>query len=286
MNIPNKTLSKYVFPFFVVCLSITSMLAQFTFWSLLFNDTKAILLTLIFETLRLSLLFFLLKKKERKKREIITLYSFYSIIACACFFAASHGLYIEEIDKDIIATKELGQELKKQVEILKLEYAKQIQPRLDKIQENITYNERKQALNPNSSYHKTRIEDWSKRYGDLVAERDNFLKNVPNDDDLEALKVWLNEKAPVVGIKFPPLPEAKGGSPALRRAIQEIWGVVPLKVKKVLSFILAFIIERGIFMLAFFGSSLTDTSGENSQTDIHKRFKYFVIILSLYENRL
>ena len=135
------------------------MLSQFTLYSHLFNFAKATLLTAIFEIFRISLLFFILNKKdwEIKTRYLLILYGFYFIIAFGCFVSSSSGLYLEELEKEIIAQKELKQELIIQAETLKFAYVKPVQVTLDEFKSNIAFNEVRLAHLDRPSYRKNRI---------------------------------------------------------------------------------------------------------------------------------
>jgi hypothetical protein len=127
--------------------------------------------------------------------------------------------------------------------------------KLDEFEQNIVFDERKLAENPNSNYWQVRINQWIKKRDDLIRERDDFLSPIPKVD-LEKMTDWLVVNAPKYGVTIPPGEVTFKKSDFFSEAIQEIWGVSPEKAKMVFAMIYAFMIEAGIGLFAFFSVTL------------------------------
>ena len=127
--------------------------------------------------------------------------------------------------------------------------------KLDEFEQNIVFDERKLAENPNSNYWQARINQWIKKRDDLIRERDDFLSQIPKVD-LEKMTDWLVVNAPKYGVTIPPGEVTFKKADFFTEAIHEIWGVSPEKAKKIFAMIYAFMIEAGIGLLAFFSVTL------------------------------
>jgi hypothetical protein len=241
-----------------ILMSFISMKAGYYLYSILFGVIFAIIATGVFETLRLAVIYMIIIRKKKKHR--IMSISLYFVVALTCLFVAaiSYHAQIIEMDKMTIANSLYQHEIDRRISAIKNEFAKQTQKKLEKIQNNIIYDQRMRAARPeNEEYWNKRINDWKNQRDRMIVERDMFLNSNPYKNPEE----WISKNAPITNVIFDaPLPKKTGGSFSIAQAIIEILGFLGVDnssiVKKIIAAILSIVIEYGILVLVLFADDL------------------------------
>lgn len=240
-----KKYLKYIFASLSVGLTIISMDNGFYFYLNMFEIRTAILATVVFEILRLATLYSFIVWDVRKRVIAGTLYV---IVAFICAFSATSSFHAKIIESQMVDTSNYRNEIDKRLNIVMKEYALQMQDKLTIADKDITYAQRKVAALPKSTYWPKREAQLKTKKKLLIAERDSVLASVPTKN----LEDWVEQKAAILGLSLGPMPINTYGSNAILQAIQEMWVVEDLTVKKIVALLITLGIEVGIILLAIF----------------------------------
>ncbi len=240
-----KKYLKYIFASLSVGLTIISMDNGFYFYLNMFEIRTAILATVVFEILRLATLYSFIVWDVRKRVIAGTLYV---IVAFICAFSATSSFHAKIIESQMVDTSNYRNEIDKRLNIVMKEYALQMQDKLTIADKDITYAQRKVAALPKSTYWPKREAQLKTKKKLLIAERDSVLASVPTKN----LEDWVEQKAAILGLSLGPMPINTYGSNAILQAIQEMWVVEDLTVKKIVALLITLGIEVGIVLLAIF----------------------------------
>ncbi len=240
-----KKYLKYIFAALSVGLTIISMDNGFYFYLNMFEIRTAILATVVFEILRLATLYSFIVWDVRKRVIAGTLYV---IVAFICAFSATSSFHAKIIESQMVDTSNYRNEIDKRLNIVMKEYALQMQDKLTIADKDITYAQRKVAALPSSTYWPKREAQLKTKKKLLIAERDSVLASVPTKN----LEDWVEQQAAILGLSLGPMPINTYGSNAILQAIQEMWVVEDLTVKKIVALLITLGIEVGIILLAIF----------------------------------
>ena len=236
---------KYLFSALSIGLTLISMHSGFYFYLTMFDITTAVLATFVFEILRLATLYSLVMWEVQKRMVSGALYA---LVACICAFAATssfHARIIESYNTDLLPYK---MEVENRVKLVRQSYADKMAEKITVVDEEIDIAQKKIAGKPQSTYWPKRLEQLSLNRQELIAERDSILSWEPNEE----LVPWLNHHSAILGLDLEPLPVRESGSAAISQAIQELWIVKELTVKKIVAILITLGIEIGIVLLAVF----------------------------------
>ena len=236
---------KYVFSSLSVGLTLISMNSGFYFYLKLLDLTTAILAILVFEVLRLSTLYALVVWTVKKKLLAAPLYF---LVASICAFAATSSFHATIIERHNIESSSYRSEVEKRVNLMKKTYAGKFADEVASVDKEIDRAQIKIAARSWSTYWPKRVEQLSQKRQQLLSERDTVLSSVPQQN----AERWLSHHAAILDITLKPLAVTKGGSSAISLAIQELWDVSELAVKKIVAVIITVVIEIGILFLAIF----------------------------------
>lgn len=240
-----KKYLKYIFAALSVGLTIISMDNGFYFYLNMFEIRTAILATVVFEILRLATLYSFIVWDVRKRVIAGTLYV---IVAFICAFSATSSFHAKIIESQMVDTSNYRNEIDKRLNIVMKEYALQMQDKLTIADKDITYAQRKVAALPKSTYWPKREAQLKTKKKLLISERDSVLASVPTKN----LEGWVEQQAAILGLSLGPMPINTYGSNAILQAIQEMWVVEDLTVKKIVALLITLGIEVGIILLAIF----------------------------------
>ena len=240
-----KQYLKYLFSGLSIGLTLISMHSGFYFYLTMFDVTTAVLATGVFEILRLTTLYSLVMWEVDKRLVSGILYA---VVAFICAFAATSSFHARIIESHNADLKPYQSEVENRVTMIRQSYAEQMADKLSGIDSEIDNARKKVASRPNSEYWPKRIDQLNQNRNILLAERDSVLSMEPSGD----LALWLDHHAAILGIELVPLPTRESGSAAISQAIQELWIVKELTVKKIVAILITFGIEVGIILLAVF----------------------------------
>jgi hypothetical protein len=241
-----KKYLKYVFALFSFGLTLISMQSGFYFYKILFGISTAILATGVFEILRLATLLYLSMNLETKKRVVAAI--LYVMVALICAFAATssfHARVIESYERDILPYATV---IEGRVGMVQQKYAQMYAEKVVAIEEKIEICKKKTILLPESTYWPKRLSQLLEERHEVVLERDSIISSVPNTHVDE----WVSRHSAITGITFDALPLSKLGAAAITAAVQELWDIGELSVKKLVALAIVLAIEIGIILLAIF----------------------------------
>jgi hypothetical protein len=127
-------------------------------------------------------------------------------------------------------------------------YAQMYAEKVVAIEEKIEICKKKTILLPESTYWPKRLSQLLEERHEVVLERDSIISSVPNTHVDE----WVSRHSAITGITFDALPLSKLGAAAITAAVQELWDIGELSVKKLVALAIVLAIEIGIILLAIF----------------------------------
>ena len=250
-----KRYLKFVFAGLSIGLTAISMKGGYYFYVNLFDVSTAILAVSVFEILRLVLLYIMVSWHGGQKAVAVPIYI---LVAIMCAFAAAASYHAKILQKYESDTASYRTELQNRANQIKTAYAQKENERIDAIEADMVQAEKNKALKPYSSYWRTRYDQLATNYDSLVTRRDSFLSEAPKED----IEVWISHHASIFNINFEPLANQKYGSSMVTTALQELWHVSDVRVKKVVAVIFVVALECTIILLAFFAHTFRIESFE------------------------
>jgi hypothetical protein len=257
-----KKYLKYLFALFSFGLTLISMQSGFYFYTILFGLSTAILATGVFEILRLATLLFLSLNLETPKKAVAAV--LYVMVAFICAFAATssfHARIIQSHQRDILP---YTTEIEGRVGIVQQKYAQIYAKKIDVIEEKIDICKKKTILLPESTYWPKRLAQVLEDRHAAVQERDSLISSVPESH----IDAWVKRHAAITDVTFEALPLSKYGAAAITAAVQELWDIGELSVKKLMALAIVLAIEIGIILLAVFARFYAKEAATRTQEEM------------------
>jgi hypothetical protein len=242
MKNPIPTPLKYAFAFLAVGFTFISAYNGFNFYRIIFNLFTAILISTVFEIARLSSLFSLFRLKEKKK---ILSTVIYVIVASVCAFASINYFTSRVIEQNLAEEKEY--EIR--IHMIKKAYSERMEEKLETLNRDINYLENMIAKYPDRDYWKRRLLQIQINRDNLIAERDKFLGENPENPG-----EWIQKNSAKLGLDLKELPKESEKITSVNQALRELWGLKKVTAQKIIGIILTFTIELLIILLAFLSS--------------------------------
>ena len=133
--------------------------------------------------------------------------------------------------------------------------------------------------NPRKIHWKNRLIQRKAQRDSLVAQRDRFLSEIPQDDR----ERWISKHAAWLGMELEPIPATVRGSSTTTEAIEKIWHLSEASAKRVVGLIIIVTVEIGIVLLAFlirYGTQSDDSANHydhQALKTLRKRFSDEII---------
>lgn len=269
---------RYFLMLAVFGLTSISVMSGYGFYASLFGVKKAVVLVLVFETIRLGCIWSLMIYGWIRN----TVAGFvYALIALTCSFSAvsnfTASIMEQERKKSILYEKEIS----RRIDFIKRAYVeKKVSGDLMKIEDKInTCKIRLAKSRPDSQYWKNRLIQRKAQRDSLVAQRDRFLSEIPQDDR----ERWITKNVAWLGLELEPIPVTLRGSSTTTEAIEKIWHLSEASAKRIVGLIIIVTVEIGIVLLAFMTRCGTGSDDSANHYDhralkaLRKRFSDEVI---------
>ncbi len=211
----------------------------FTFYKVLFGISMAILISSTFEVTRLACLFSFMRTGKR----ITTLAAAtYLIVASVCAFAA-----INSFTYEVIKREQSGRDqYRGQIHNIKQAYSQSVAEKITQVAREITHVQKVLASYPDSATWKRRLATAVAERGQLVAQRDKFLNEEPDNP-----QQWIKANSALLGMKLEEQSRDRQEMNAVTRALKELWGLEKATAQKIMGIIITVTVELSILLLSF-----------------------------------
>jgi hypothetical protein len=261
----NEDFLRKLFFYFSVGLSIISLRAAFSVYLMFFGILTAILVSIIFEFLRIAIIYMFVIYKGGKN--VIVGITLYACLTLACLFAAAvyYQVKIIQVTSHDYSKSEYNSEITKRIDLIKRTHAKSMDVKLDEIQKLIDINKQNIAKNIRPQYYSERLVQRMLEYTEVENKRDLFLAEMPHKE-LDNVEIWISRHAALNGLSFEkPLPEKTVGSNVIFKAIELLLKLKPDVFGKYIALMLAIVTELGIILLAIFSYQLSQNVDQRSR---------------------
>ena len=235
----NKKLLWVLFIGLTLGFTFISLYNGYNFYKILFGTSMAILISSVFEIARVTCLFRFVQSKSNFRIFPIFLYI---IIAFVCAFAAINSFTSEVIYKN----RQSEKELRKQIQIIKKTYNKNIEKKIEIIDKDIIYVERKIAAFPGRKYWETRLSQIMTNRDKITKERDAFMKTDPEDPIN-----WIRTNAAKLDLELGEISNESEEVISIIQALKDLWGMEKISAQKIMGLIVTIVVEFSILLLAF-----------------------------------
>ena len=210
----------------------------FDFYSLLFGFSMALLITSVFETARVACLFLISDK--RKSGALV--YPVYIMVASVCAFASINSFTTKVIIKGMAEEKRMDA----QIHELRKAYSERLETKLEGLARDIRYIENMIAKYPKNDYWKRRLGQIMSSRDSLVAQRDLFLSDYPEDREK-----WIKKYSALLGTDPGEITQEAEEVRAVKRALREMWNLDKNTAEKIVGIVVTITVEISILLLIF-----------------------------------
>lgn len=211
----------------------------FNFYKVLFGLSMSILITATFEVARLSCLFsFMRKGKKIGALGVAT----YIVVASVCAFAAINSFTYEVILRDRAGCDQYRDQIHK----IKQEYSRNVAEMITNVAKDITYAERMAAKYNKSGYWKRRLSQIVAKRDRLVAQRNAFLKDEPENPEQ-----WIKANSALLGMELEGKSSNSEEMISVTKALKELWGLNKSTAQKLMGIVVTATVELSILLLSF-----------------------------------
>ena len=211
----------------------------FTFYKVIFGLSMAILISATFEVARFACLFSF-KRNETKIGALSILT--YIVVASVCAFAA-----INSFTYEVILRERAGRDIyRDQAHRIKQAYTRSVAEKITDVAKEITHVEKILSSYPNSSTWKRRLATALAKRDRLVADRDKFLDQEPENPEH-----WIKANSALLGMKLEGKSRESEEMISVTKAIKELWGLEKSAAQKIMGIIITLTVELCIILLSF-----------------------------------
>lgn len=233
---------KNIFISLSIGLTFISLFAGFTLYQSLFGIGLAILISCIFEVLRLSSLYSFKQFKGIFKAITILLYI---LIAGTCFTASVLSFNSKIIENEDKYKESIKTQMIADIHTIKESYSKKIDNDIAILEESKNKLEILQSKYPSKTDYQLKIAQRIEKINELNNKREEFFESVKETPE------WISNQKAILGIAE--TNEYKNLKSPIARASQESLGFDENQLQKVFGFVLTLIIEMGIVLLGVLG---------------------------------
>ena len=253
-----------------VGLTIISAAAGIELYAALFGMYMALLISFVFELLRLSALYSFTKFTGFYRGLSFLLYI---LIAFVCFSAAILNFSSSIIQKSDNLHIEIAKSKSNDIFLLKNEYSRRIDEQLKLVEKTKTQNESLLAKTPDSSILRGRVQSNQEKIDQLKEQRIEFFRSLSDNNSSQ----WISDQKAILGIKDIQDVYQSETTP-IGKAASELYGIDEVKLQKFAGGLLTFSIELGTVLLAILGTNLKhsdeiEVTEEKEVLEKHKKKK-------------
>ena len=239
---------RLIFIILSCCLTFISLYSGFFIYEILFNISLAILISIIFEILRLSTLYSITMFTGFFRYFSVILYV---IIAFVCFSASILSFNTKIIEKNDNYEKYIKQKLFKSSYEIKHEYSRKIDEQIKDLEKQKDRNDQLIARYPTSKTYPAISENLEAKITDIKNKRQEFFNSM---GDTPSPK-WIADQKAILGLSGINDVYENLNTP-VSRAAHEFFGIDETALQKYAGIVLTLAIELGIILLSILGVSI------------------------------
>jgi hypothetical protein len=239
----------YILAFLSVGMTLVGAHSSFFTYYNSYGLLSAVIATIVFEILRLTILYGVFYFENKFRAISIPLYTG---LASICFITATIGFMAktdQQMDRQLA---NYNKELIKRAGIVQKACVEKHEPKITYVKSKIETINQRLSKYPSDKFWLNRLNQRTKELEQIITERDSIISsmNLPDDN----LEPRINKYAVVYGVTLEPLNKATSGSTYIARAIKELTNLEITTSKKLLAIVICLGVEGSIIVLAFFSS--------------------------------
>jgi hypothetical protein len=180
----------------------------------------------------------------------------YMIVALVSFWCNVNAFTYEVIKREVAGRDHF----RPQVHNIKQEYCRKVAEKITGVAEEIARIEKILSSYPNSATWKRRLTTTVARRDHLVAERDEFLKEEPENPEQ-----WIRINSALLGIELPDKSRESEDMDAVTKTLKGLWGLNKAKAQHLMGIIITALVEMSILLISFIAGAVA-RSNEVAET--------------------
>ncbi len=210
----------------------------------LFGLSMGILISSTIEVTRLSCLFIFVRKgKGVKALAVVT----YILVAGVSFWCNVNAFTYEVIKREVAGRDHY----RPQVHKIKQEYCRKVAEKVTSVAKEIKKIEQVLSSYPKSATWKRRLATAVARRNHLVADRDAFLKEEPENPEQ-----WIRVNSAFLGMELPVKSRESEDMEAVTKTLKGLWGLNKAEAQQLMSVVITSLVELAILLISFIAGAV------------------------------
>lgn len=236
--------SRLLLSLLVIGFSLISIINVCKFMIVLFGLSMGILISSTIEVTRLSCLFIFVRKgKGIKALAVVT----YLVVAAVSSWCNINAFTYEVIKKEVAG----HDHYRPQVHKIKQEYCRKVAEKVTGVANDIKRIEKILSSYPNSATWKRRLATAVARRDSLVAKRDAFLKEEPENPEQ-----WIRANSALLEIQLPDKFRDSEDMDAVTKTLKGLWGLEKAQAQQLMGIIITGLVELSILLISFIAGAV------------------------------
>ncbi len=236
--------TRAVLSLLVVGFSMISIINVCKFMIVLFGISISIMLSFTLEVTRLSCLYILVRKgKGIKALAIVT----YLLVACVSSWCNVNAFTYEVIKREVAGLDHYRPHVHK----IKKEYCRKVAEKVAGVAKEIAKIERTLSSYPTSSTWKRRLATAMARRSHLVADRESFLKEEP-----ENVEQWIRTNSALLGVELQDKSSESEDMDAVAKTLKGLWGLNRAQAQQLMGVVSTVLVEFSILLISFIAGAV------------------------------
>jgi hypothetical protein len=236
--------SRVVLSLLVVGFSLIAIINVCKFMIVLFGLSMGILISSTIEVTRLSCLFIFVRKgKGVKALAVVT----YILVAGVSFWCNVNAFTYEVIKREVAGRDHY----RPQVHKIKQEYCRKVAEKVTGVAKEIKKIEQILSSYPKSATWKRRLATAVARHGSLVAKRDAFIKEEPENPEQ-----WIRINSALLGMELPVKSRESEDIEAVAKTLKGLWGLNKAEAQQLMGVVITALVELSILLISFIAGAV------------------------------
>jgi hypothetical protein len=236
--------SRVVLSLLVVGFSLIAIINVCKFMIVLYGLSIGIMISLTIEITRLSCLFIFVRKgKGVKALAVVT----YILVAGVSFWCNVNAFTYEVIKREVAGLDHY----KPQVHKIKQEYCREVAEKITGVAKDIRKIEKVLSSYPKSATWKRRLATAVARRNHLVAERNAFLREEPENPEQ-----WILVNSALLGMELPVKSCKSEDMAAVTKTLKTLWGLKKSQAQQLMGVIITALVELSILLISFIAGAV------------------------------
>jgi hypothetical protein len=252
-------LSRAVLSLLVIGFSLIAIINVCKFMVVLFGLSMGILISSTIEVTRLSCLFIFVRKGKGIKMLAVVTYIVVALVSSWCNVNA----FTYEVIKREVAGRD---HYRPQVHKVKQEYCREVAEKVTGVAKEIKQIEKVLSSYPKSATWKRRLATAVTRRDSLVAKRNAFLKEEPENPEQ-----WIRVNSALLGIELPVKSPESADMAAVTKTLKGLWGLDKAQAQQLMGIIITALVELSILLISFIAGAVDRSSDIDMADVVQKR---------------